>query len=218
MLQLILHSLNSTERAALVLLVSKVNSKGQPIKPPEAPIGNGEYTSWNVVEVEGGQPAKWWTGQEMVRILREFFFAVSEEYVDQIFGADRPGVRQRALVSIEGGCIDFKTMKVCRVVNKSNGNPVWMLTVKVTPSMKSTDVYWTTIVSTAHANKTYMSCPFSGCDCPSGQNFCSHMLAVVYLIMLVQENDDMKFDDIFRTLSKPVLDLQSIAVRLSFIY
>lgn len=104
------------------------------------------------------------------------------------------------------------------MVNKSDGKPVWMLTVKVTPSMKSTDVYWTTIVSSAQANKNYMSCPFSGCDCPAGQTFCSHMLAVVYLIMLVQENNDMTFDEIFRTLPKPVLDLQSIAVRLSFIY
>ena len=88
--------------------------------------------------------------------------------------------------------------------------------------MKSTEIYWTTLVSTAINSENiiaeYLCCPYSGCDCPAGQNFCSHMLAVVYLLLIIQENTTMNFEEIFDTLPKPVLDLQSIAIPMSFIY
>jgi hypothetical protein len=112
-------------------------------------------------------------------------------------------------------------MKMCHVVKKSDKSPLWLLTVKVTPSMKSTDVYWTTLISSVGmdgAINAYVPCPFSGCDCPAGQNFCSHMLAVIFLLMIIQEKRELSYQQLFSILPKPVLDLQSIPVKVSFIY
>ena len=118
-------SLSTSERTGLVSLVCQVNARGvlgPPIKQPAAAIGNGEYTSWDVLRTEDNQPADWATGQSMVDILRSNFFILSESHIDIFFGIGRPGVRHRALVALKGGCINIKTMKICRVAKKMTAN------------------------------------------------------------------------------------------------
>ncbi len=83
--------------------------------------------------------------------------------------------------------------------------------------MKSKDIYWTTVVFDANT-KEFCQCPYSCCDCPAGQMFCSHMLAVVLLLGIIQTNKDDSFEEFYKTLPKPILDLQSLPVKMTFIY
>ena len=204
--------------ATLVALVNKVLSLGDqapPIVEPEPQIGDGKYVVWSVVKTVDGMPVVWITGDAMFDVLRNDFFVVTDKSVNEVFGEQRNGIRHRAEICCCGGHIDMSTMKCARVKKAHDDSDVLMLTASVTPTVK-TPQYWTTLM--VDNSQKYLPCPFSGCDCPAGQLFCSHMLAFLLYVMLVQENKDMTFDDMVAILPPPVLSLQTLPVHFSFVY
>ena len=119
---------------------------------------------------------------------RSFLFIVQikDEYVDKIFGEFRNGIRGRAQLCVTSGRIDISTLKCTKAQRISDvSKDIILLSVVITPSMKTAQ-YCTTLMFDAH-NHEYVSSPYSGCDCPDGQLFCSHMLAFLQMVMLIQE-------------------------------
>ena len=108
------------------------------------------------------------------------------------------------------------TMKVARVRRMSDDAVVILLTAAVTPTVK-TPQYWTTLMM-GEADAKYLSGPFSGCDCPAGQLFCSHMLALLLYVMLIQQHGDVSYDTMLVTLPPPVISMQTVPVPFSFLY
>jgi hypothetical protein len=210
------------ERLALEAVVKRcdaLGNHGPPIIEVSNSVGNGLYIMWNTLKPSNvNVPVDWISnGNEVINLIRMVMPDFNEAYVSEIFGTQRNGVRHRAKKCIFGGCIDLKTMKMCMLKKKENECDVWLITVKVTPSMKSKDIYWTTIVVDLET-KSFCQTPYSGCDCPAGQMFCSHMLAVVLLLGIIQVNADESFNDIYETLPKPILDMQSLPVKMTYIY
>ena len=202
----------------MIELVKKTLSLGSnapPIVEPAAQIGDGQYVIWSVVKTKDDQPVQWITGDEMFSLLRARFFGVTDDSIDSIFGIHRNGIRHRAELCCCGGHIDMGTMKCASVRKLSNNDDVFLLTASVTPTVK-TPQYWTTIMVQSDGN--YLPCPFSGCDCPAGQLFCSHMLGLLMYVMLIQEHSSISYDDMVQILPPPVMSLQTLPVAFDFIY
>lgn len=41
----------------------------------------------------------------------------------------------------------------------------------------------------------YLCTPHSGCDCPAGQLFCSHMLGLLLPVMIIQQESGKEYSD-----------------------
>ena len=203
----------------LVQRVLNMGDKAPPIQPPEEKLGDGTYVMWSVVESissnSGG--VTWIRKDDMFALLRnvQVFFTVNENSIDKIFGTPFNGIRRRAEQCALGGHVDVTTMKCAYVQKIDDKSPVFLVTASVTPTVK-TDAYWTTIMVDRQGQ--YLCSPYSGCDCPVGQLFCSHMLGLLLIIMIIQENADILYDSMLSMLPEPVLSLQTQPVIFSFLY
>lgn len=210
------------ERQALEAVVKRcciLGDNGPPIVTESFAVGNGLYVMWNTLKPSIiGEPVDWITDEDLIlNLIRHEIINFDTDQVNYIFGRQRNGVRHRAKKCLFGGCINLKTMKMCMLKRKDNDDDVWLLTIKVTPSMKTKEIYWTTIVLDKET-KSFCQSPYSGCDCPAGQMFCSHMLAVILLLGIIQENKEDSFNEIYATLPEPILGMQSLPVKLKFIF
>ena len=207
------------ETIALIKRLLGMGADAPPIQEPEKPIGDGQYIMWSVVKLpREDRVVEWIKGDSMFSIIRDKgkFFEVNKAEIDRIFGVPMNGIRRRAEQCCQGGHIDLTTMKCAYVKKIVDNTDVLLLTASITPTLK-TPLYWTTVMVDATTGK-YLCCPYSGCDCPVGQLFCSHMLALLLYVMIIQENIDIDFQNMVSILPDPVLSLQTQPVLFSFLY
>ena len=66
---------------------------------------------------------------------------------------------------------------------------------------------------------TFMPRPASPCNCPVGRLFCSHLLAFIVLIGMIQilnENED--FDWFLSNMPEPVKSLHSLCIPFAYVF
>ena len=66
---------------------------------------------------------------------------------------------------------------------------------------------------------TFMPGPASPCNCPVGRLFCSHLLAFIVLIGMIQilnENED--FDWFLSNMPEPVKSLHSLCIPFAYVF
>jgi hypothetical protein len=207
-------------RSALVNMVKRVHAMG-PKGPPVAEdvqIGDGQYVIWDVLKSDN--KVEWMgavenSGMELLSMLRDHIVKIDDTVIDETFGVGKPGIRQRAQRCVAGGHINLSTMKFTRVKQKVRGTGVILLTVQITPSVKAS-LYWTSLVFDEQSGNL-LTTPFSGCDCPVGNLFCSHMLGLMLLIMMLQSNK-LNINELLRYLPPPVMSLQNLPVYAAFVY
>jgi 5'-3' exonuclease len=209
-------------RSALEDLVNRVVALGDnapPIQPPvKTPIGDGRYVVWDLIYT--GDVVQWRGLNEderdsLLSTIRNSVQHIDDSYIDDVFGYDHNGIRKRAELCIQGGNLDIRTLKYAIAKREDTREDVYLFSIRVTPSVK-TGVYSTSIVISKEGK--YLGCPYSGCECPAGNLFCSHMLAVLLLFMIIQDNNTTTFAEFLEYLPAPIISFQNIPVHNVMIY
>jgi hypothetical protein len=170
-----------------------LGTDGPPVINPDEQLGDGRYCSWDLLCPLATNIVIWEkNGDNILQFIRSAeCFSVSKDNIDIIFGRYRNGVRKRAIRCMQSGHLNLSSWKLAKVMLKSTKEPVTLITIQVTASMKS-EIYDVNIVM--HTNGSYELAPASGCDCPAGQFFCSHMLAFFLFVYTLQKK---KSDDTY---------------------
>jgi len=152
----------------------------------------------------------WTTGVEYLTQARLRTPPINETLLKNIFGV-RNGVRDRAIKRLMSGHLDVATTKYA-LAKLADGSKEHVFQVTVTPSMKS-DVYLCYVVFSETG--AYLPTPKSGCSCPAGNLFCSHMLAHFLLLLVYQIEPTWDMDIVAEAMPAPV---KSIDVPISLEY
>ena len=149
---------------------------------------------------------------------------INHDFVYKIFG-HRGGVENRAMRLIPGGHFDLATLKMCRLDCKINNamEGCIMYQIKSTPSMKANAyavnlIFRTGQVDGDHEADRFVKSPYSHCDCPAGQMFCSHMLGFLGIIRIIQKNVLLPYTKMIEIFPESVKALSSTGILLEYVY
>ena len=170
--------------------------KIQPRKyePKSGNEGTHHYTSDEDLYVALGTSIDWSDNDDTILKLIMKVQQLDDNYITNIFGERRNGIRTRALIACKSGNIDPSTLKVAEAKSKVDNEDVYLFRVFISPSLKSKP-YWTTLVFKKETGE-YVPSPTSRCDCPAGALFCSHMLAFLLMLMVVQNDGRRKIKSV----------------------
>ena len=152
-------------------------------------------------------------------MIRQFRTRFNEIFIKQYFGEGRNGVRERAWGRINGGHFDIKTMRsaVCKCRTTTGIDPVRIFSIKCTPSMKK-DAYTIYLVFRM-LDDTFLPAPASKCNCPVGRMFCSHMLAFIVLLGMMQSLRETETLVWFESrMPEPVKSLHSLCIPFQYMF
>ena len=128
-------------------------------------------------------------------------------------------MRERAWGRITGGHFDLKTLQSteCNCRTPDGIERVRMFSIRCTPSMKK-DVYTIYLVLILSSD-TFLLAPASRCNCPVGRLFCSHMLAFIVLLGMMQTlRNTENFDWFESNMPDPVKSLHSLCIPFQYVY
>ena len=211
----------SNTRAQLVSAVERVVSQGSggpAILPCTDIAGSGHYVNLEVLTCN--EPILWLEdGADQLRLIQQLRTPLDEEFLKEYFGVGRNGVRERAWGRINGGHFDMKTMRsaVCKCRTTSGIDPVRIFSIKCTPSMKK-DAYTIYLVFRT-SNDKFVPPPASRCNCPVGRLFCSHMLAYIVLLGMMQSLRETETYEWFESnMPDPVKSLHSLCIPFQYVF
>ena len=101
---------------------------------------------------------------------------------------------------IEGGSLDPASTKFAKAKLKSDSQEVTIIWTKCTLSMKS-EVYSVFLV---FDEEGYCMTGPSKCNCPNRNWFCSHMIANMMFVLLLQLGREWKWEDLVILLPEPI--------------
>jgi hypothetical protein len=154
-------------------------------------------------------------GDLIANEVRTNIVDISDAYLRRIFGR-RNGIRDRAWKRIVGGSFDFSNLKMSKLKMKSSGADVVVFKGTCVPSMKQPE-YDFLIVFDLQTHM-YIPAPVSRCGCPAGQFFCSHMLAWLVCICLLQSFPAVSFADFVRGMPQPIKSIVAVPVPWSLMF
>ena len=193
-------------------------ARGPAILPCADIVGGGHYVNLEVLTCE--EPIIWEIISEVVfkqvRVLRVKF---NEEFTNLYFGVGRNGVRERAWNRIVGGHLDLTTLRstTCNCRTLTGIDRVRIISIKCTPSMKK-DVY-TIYLILKTSDDSFLQAPASRCNCPVGRLFCSHMLAFVVLLGMMQSlNEIYDYAWLVANMPDPVKSLHSLCIPFQYVF
>ena len=212
---------SSNTRDQLISAVDRVSRQGiegPPILPCSDVTGGGHYVNLEVLTCE--EPITWETVGEIVQEeVQHLKVEFNEAFLDKHFGVGRNGVRERAWGRINGGHFDLKTIQstICNCRTPDGIERVRIFSIKCTPSMKK-DVY-TVYLVLKHSDDTFLPAPASRCNCPVGRLFCSHMLAFIVLLGMMQSLESTEnFEWFAANMPEPVKSLHSLCIPFQYVF
>lgn len=211
----------SNTREQLISAVERVASQGErgpPILPSTDVTGSGHYINLEVLTCN--EPLIWEiNGEIILNQVQKLRTKLDEAFIDNYFGVGRNGVRERAWGRITGGHFDLKTLQSteCNCRTPDGIERVRMLSIRCTPSMKK-DVYTIYLVLILSSD-TFLPAPASRCNCPVGRLFCSHMLAFIVLLGMMQTlRNTENFDWFESNMPDPVKSLHSLCIPFQYVF
>jgi hypothetical protein len=184
----------------------------------ELPDGSSSnYTSWEQLQVE--EKVVWDSDLEsVVQFFRSRAVKFDAPKISEVFGQKRNGVRLRAWRRFQGGNLDISKLKMTRVQLKATAQHARQVVTVVqcvcTPSMKS-DVYMVYVVFDARGE--FMPSP-SQCGCPNGLLFCSHLLAWLIFVGLVQTKMTWSIADIDAFMPEPIKSIVALPLAAQWVF
>ena len=208
-------------RAQLISAVERVVSQGDggpPILPCADIVGAGHYVNLEVLTCN--EPIIWVEeGPVVLQLVQDLRMALDETFLKEYFGVGRNGVRERAWGRINGGHFDIKTMRAstCNCRTADGVEAVRMFSIKCTPSMKN-DVYTIYLVFRI-SDDVFIPPPASRCNCPVGRLFCSHMLASIVLLGMMQSlEENESYEWLESNMPDPVKSLHSLCIPFQYVF
>ena len=148
--------------------------------------------------------------------MRKSFVALDANTFNEIFGERKNGIRHRALLRIKSGHLDPQTLRSTRAQLRGARVECFLFVVKVTPSMKA-ETYQVVVAANATTGE-YIPAPCSRCDCQNGRLLCSHMLALLGMIYLVQQHPNWSLDDLITAMPPPVKSMQNKPIPFDYVF
>lgn len=149
----------------------------------------GHYDTFDTLICDGSL-APWIINSDTIveklkSMCSEGKLVITDDYVDTLEGAMRPGVRHRALVRFTSRHYDLRTLAMTTAsLNSRVSRQVIIFRISATPSLKCAEYLIYLIFDAAVG--TFMSSPISRCGCPVGRQFCSRMLGFLLLLGTIQ--------------------------------
>ena len=201
-----------------VLRVISQSARGPAIIPSTANQDSGHYGNLEVLTC--GEPIEWVTASEEVFCaVRGLRIKFDDVFIDTYFGAGRNGVRERAWGRVIAGHFDLTTLRSsdCKCRSPTGIVDVSIFSIQCTPSMKK-DAYMVHLILTK-TDDVFMPGPASRCNCPVGRLFCSHLLAFIVLLGMIQMlNDDEDYSWFLANMPDPVKSLHSMCIPFAYVF
>ena len=178
----------------------------------------GHYVNLEVLTC--GETLIWLNAShEVFQLLRNLTVKFNDTFIDEHFGVGRNGVRERAWGRVNAGHFDLSTLRSseCKCRGKDGIVNVRIFSIQCTPSMKK-DAYIVHLILAKNGD-TFMPGPASRCNCPVGRLFCSHLLAFIVLIGMIQLlNEGEDFDWFINNMPEPVKSLHSLCIPFAYVF
>mmetsp|Transcript_36508 Transcript_36508/g.74330 ORF Transcript_36508/g.74330 Transcript_36508/m.74330 type:complete len:757 (-) Transcript_36508:306-2576(-) len=171
------------------------------------------YISWDRILVEAEVAWSSSTDDALALMRGNCVANIDSTWIDDKFGEGRNGVRNRAWLRFVSGHLNAASIRHAKTRIKGHNGEVTIFEMKVTPSMKS-EIYSVYLIFLENGEYVHDA---SKCDCPNGWLFCSHMLAFVLYIYLVQHRVDWTYPDVVSFMPEPIKTLQSIAFSAEYV-
>jgi 5'-3' exonuclease len=216
---------SSNTRSQLISAVERVVSQGErgpAILPCSDIVGGGHYVNLEVLTCN--EPIIWEVnGNTIFGQIKNLTTSFNEAFINQHFSdgcnGPRNGVRERAWGRVNGGHFDLLTIKstVCNCRTPEGIESVRMFSIKCSPSMKK-DVYTIYLVMRKSDDK-FIPAPGSRCNCPVGRLFCSHLLAFIVLLGMIQTSKTTEdFEWFVENMPEPVKSLHSLCIPFAYVF
>ncbi len=127
---------------------------------------------------------------------------------NSIFGEGKNGVRDRAYTRLVSGHYHIKTLKVAMIQPPTFDDEVIVFNITVTPSCKN-GIY---MVDLFFEKKDGSYIQDSTCDCPNSKLFCSHMIGVLLIFYILQQNNTISYDNFVNKLPTPNVQIRQLPI------
>lgn len=115
---------------------------------------------------------------------------ICDDYIDNLLGEkrkDRPSIRKRVQLLVNGGFYDPKTIKCRNVESKADGTKCVLLCCDCLSS-KTSVVHTVYAVFEDRKDGVYLL-DLSSCSCKKGGYFCSHSIGFLHFLSIVQQRN-----------------------------
>jgi hypothetical protein len=93
------------------------------------------YLDWEKLFTDGA--LVFGTAEQALDFVRKEIGDIDKSYIDAVFGQGRNGVRHRSLLRVISGHFDVSSMQHAHAKVISSNEPVVLIEIKCTPSMKA---------------------------------------------------------------------------------
>jgi len=114
---------------------------------------------------------------------------------------------ERAYTNVVGGQYDLSTLTTCSTAKFIEGEGVTIFKIVVSPSLKQ-NPYFVHLVF--KKDGTFASEGISRCGCPIGRIICSHMLGLLLIFRLIQQQKEMDLDNFMKKMPPYVRNVNCI--------
>lgn len=197
------------------ITVSVQENASSMLHQPDIGTGSGHYISWDMLFSTA--PSQWNKfNASFLAEIRARIPIINANFIDNIFGRKRNGIRLRALKAVLSGHYDIESMMMAggNVELDVGGRrqSVKLVTVTVTPSMKAKVYHIYLVFNTC--DSSYMPSPVSRCSCPAGRLFCSHMLGLFLVLYCIQARPQMNESEFLNLFPPNVKVIQAFPISL----
>ena len=162
------------------------------------------------------QPVLWNVDRvELAETIQTGLMKIDKTYIDRHFLGKYNGVRKRTLLLVKNGHPDLRTLKMTNATLDKCGTAVIIIAANIVGSLNSKE-YEVALAFNA-ATGDFIGAPSSCCQCPAGRLFCSHMLALLLLLYLIQRLSNVTLDDLIASLPEPIKLLRATPIALSYL-
>ncbi|EJK62000.1 hypothetical protein THAOC_17411 [Thalassiosira oceanica] len=176
-------------------------------------INRRSYVSFDMFEAES--EVEYCTDQATIfEFIRGRIPNISDDLINELFGEGKNGVRLRSFKRFDSGCLDVAKLKMSQAKIKGVDEPVILIELPCTPSMKS-EIYGGALVFSRDG--VYLASK-SRCDCPNGCYFCSHMLAKFVYFRLIQIRPQWTAEDFKSVMPDPIKSLQGLPIQVQYVF
>jgi 5'-3' exonuclease len=174
---------------------------------------HSHYSSWEMVASRG----EWFSPQASVDYLRGNLALVDAAMIDTEFGTGKNGLRLRAVMRFESGSLNVDSLRMS-LASLASGERRAMIETECTPSMKSVNYSVKMLFKHKQGGGCTFDAKHSCCDCPDGRHFCSHMLAALLLIRVLQNNPEWTLDDVRQRMAEPIKTIQGLPLSFALVF
>ncbi len=168
------------------------------------------------------------TEDEALKTIRDNFVPLDDTKMNELLNTQmstsRNTLRKNALVRLQSGHLSIISIRVRKVSISQKKTKGFLFTITAIPSLRDKvphmehDCYTVSLCFEEQLDGNlfeFVPAPLSCCDCPKGKLFCSHMIAALLLISIIQQCE-LSFDRLNKIMPESIRELQRVGITLDY--